>query len=495
MDFLDPKKKRAYNIRLFIGFVLVGVVLILATIILALITAGYSYDRKTGTIIQNGLVFLNSTPVSANISINGKPSGTTNARLELPSGNYTFKLTARNYHPWSNTVSLLGSTVQQISYPFLFPTAPVESSPLNFASEPQIVTVSPSRQWILASVPGQVGTFSVVTATNLTVAVTTASIPASVLPSEPGANVLSVVQWSTDNQHVLLKDTYQGGYNYIMFDWANPSISFNVNQTFSTTTFTNIKLVNDSFDSLYLYNQATQQLLLADVTTKTVTPLLSDVISYWPYGTSQVLYVTPDISSTTEVDAKLYDSGSVYTLKDLPIGSAYLLNMASYNGNLYIVIGSNSSPYDYVYQNVANELKGQPSTELPLPYTLLVIDGVPEAATFSTSARFIAIQSSTQIAIYDLEAQTHYRYNFSLPLSSGQLVAWMDGNRLDVVSGSRLYIWDFDGTNMVNFTAANSDFTPDFNQNYSAVYTTTPLPNSTTGVWELLRTSLVAGKQ
>jgi hypothetical protein len=41
MDFLDPKKRRGYNIRLFVGFVLISIAIVLATTILALITAGY----------------------------------------------------------------------------------------------------------------------------------------------------------------------------------------------------------------------------------------------------------------------------------------------------------------------------------------------------------------------------------------------------------------------------------------------------------------------
>src|SRR5271157_5129443 len=100
MDFLDPRKRRGYNIRLFIGMVLISIAVILGTIILALFTAGYSINSKTGQIIQKGLIFVNSQPVPATIFVNGTNSGTTNARLNLNAGNYTILLTQAGYHSW-----------------------------------------------------------------------------------------------------------------------------------------------------------------------------------------------------------------------------------------------------------------------------------------------------------------------------------------------------------------------------------------------------------
>ncbi len=62
MDFLDPRKKRAYKIRLYIGYFLMAVALSIGTLILLFEAYGYDVNHKTGEVIQNGLVFVDSRP-------------------------------------------------------------------------------------------------------------------------------------------------------------------------------------------------------------------------------------------------------------------------------------------------------------------------------------------------------------------------------------------------------------------------------------------------
>ena len=493
MDFLDPKKRRSYNIRLFIGFVLIAIALILATVILALITAGYTINRKTGQVIQNSLVYINSQPVSSSIYINGVNSGTTNARFDLSAGNYTFKLQQPGYHTWSNTIALYGGQVEQLNYPFLFPTNPVKTIISTISSQPEMATTTPNRQWMLVSVPAQTASFSLINMNNTKTPITTVAIPSNLLATTASTNTLSLMEWSTDNQHVLLKDSYAGGYQYIMFDIVDPTQSFNVTKLFNTTSFTTIRLDNESYNKLYLYNQTTGALDLGDVTAKTVTPILNNVLNFWPYGTNQILYATNDQKDTTKVDANLWNSDGVnFTLRTLPVASSYLLNMASYSGNLYVVVGSTASNYGYVYKNP--KLLDTDSNELPLPFTLLVLPSASENVTFSTSARFISMQRGSQFAIYDILGDTHYRYNTGLDFASGQLATWMDGNRLTAIVNGKLTIWDFDGTNQVAFVGSDAGYLPAFNQGYTAAYSLNPVSSAASGQWQITRNSLIANK-
>lgn len=495
MDFLDPKKRRAYNIRLFIGFILIAIAIVLATTILALITAGYTINRKTGQVVQDSLVYINSQPVSANLYVNGVNNGTTNARLDLSAGSYNFSLSQPGYHTWSNTISLYGGQVEQLNYPFLFPTKPNKTTVQTTPSQPNIATATPDRHWLLVSVPGQLGSFYVIDITNTKTPITTITIPSSVLGSEPGTNTLSVVQWSTDNQHLILEDTYQGGTQFLMLDRVTPSNSINLTKLFPTASFTSVKTDNGAYNKLYLFNQTTGSLVLADTGAKTLTNILSGVLAYWPYGTNQILYTTNDSKDKTKVEANLWNSNTAQsnTLRTLPVGTTYELNMASYSGNLYVVIGSSSSSYAYVYQNPSSYFSSNPSGQ-PVPFTLLVVSGNPENVTFSDSARFISLQSGSQFAIYDILYDAHYRYDTGLAFQPNQLAAWMDGNRLDAVINGKLYIWDFDGTNQVSFTNANSEFLAAFNRDYTAVYTVLPTTTTTSGQWQVTRNSLIANK-
>src|SRR5437868_1052460 len=100
MDFLDPKKKRAHIIRLYVGYFLMAIALGIGTLILMFELFGYDVNHKTGGVIQNGLVFVDAHPESAQIIVNGKPEGQTDARLTLPAGQYSFELKRDGYRNW-----------------------------------------------------------------------------------------------------------------------------------------------------------------------------------------------------------------------------------------------------------------------------------------------------------------------------------------------------------------------------------------------------------
>ena len=97
----------------------------IAVLLLALVlfyeARGYGFS-KNGQIIQNGLLFVTTTPNPAYITLNGVlNSATTNARLELPAGQYTLELSKTGYHPWKRVVDVDGGSVEYFDYPFLFP--------------------------------------------------------------------------------------------------------------------------------------------------------------------------------------------------------------------------------------------------------------------------------------------------------------------------------------------------------------------------------------
>src|SRR5690606_24256912 len=121
MDFLNPKKKRAHRIRLFIGYGLMAVAIGIATTILVFEAYGFDLDRKTGTVIQNGLLFIDAHPESADIRLNGESKGQTDARLVIPDGQYTVELNRDGYRGWKRTFRLEGSSIERLVYPFLFP--------------------------------------------------------------------------------------------------------------------------------------------------------------------------------------------------------------------------------------------------------------------------------------------------------------------------------------------------------------------------------------
>lgn len=141
MDYLDPRKRRAHNIRLIVGYVLVGIVIGLATYIIDAGANGYGLNVKTGQIIQNALLFTDSKPGGAEIWLNGQDrNAKTSARLILPAGNYTLTLKKDGYRDWSRKFVLSEQSVGRYVYPFLFPVKPVITNLKSYQSLPGLVT-------------------------------------------------------------------------------------------------------------------------------------------------------------------------------------------------------------------------------------------------------------------------------------------------------------------------------------------------------------------
>ena len=67
MDFIDPDKKRKNTIKLYIGYVLIAIAIVLASIVLLFYALGYGIGRS-GSVVRNGLVFIDSSPDGADRS-------------------------------------------------------------------------------------------------------------------------------------------------------------------------------------------------------------------------------------------------------------------------------------------------------------------------------------------------------------------------------------------------------------------------------------------
>jgi len=255
MDFLDPRKKRAYKIRLFIGYALMAIAIGLGALVLVYSAYGYSINTKTGVVVQNSLLFVDSKPGGADIYINGAHHGTTSSRLVLPAGNYSLKLSKNGYRDWQRGVELDASSVKYYVYPFLFPKTPVSAAMQNYTAEPAFFSQTPDNHWLLvqtASTANASINFDEYDTTKPTQAAQQLSLPDSILtnPSLPGSSI-SLVEWSTDNNHALLLHVYPGGSEYVVFNRSNPSQSFNVNRLFNINP-SEVALRNKSINQLHL---------------------------------------------------------------------------------------------------------------------------------------------------------------------------------------------------------------------------------------------------
>lgn len=472
MDFLDPKKQKAHRTRLFIGYGLMAVMLGLITMFLFLRSDGYDVDRKTGKIIKNGLVFVDSHPESARVLLNGEDKGATDLRLDIPAGDYELELRRDGYRSWKRSFSLEGSFVERFAYPFLFPEKLQTSDSQLYAQTPKLVTQSPDRHWLVAQQTGSFTAFDVVDISIQTVPTTVATLPAGLLEPKGAKHDLELVEWSTDNRHVVLKHSHDAGSEFFVLDTEDAGSSVNLTKTFATP-FSNVILRDKKFDRYYLYSETAQTLRVAELANGQTAPLLEKVLAVKSHGDDTLVYVTSDGAAEGKALVRVREGSSDYTIRELPAANNYLLDVARFENAWYFAVGSAAEQKTYVYKNPVSAIKRRPDIK-PVPVGVLRLTATAESVSFSANARFVAVQSGSQFSVYDAETDRQYRYDTGLQLGTVQRAPWMDGHRLTLVAGDKTVVFDFDGTNKQELSAAVAGSQAFFDRDYQALYNIAP---------------------
>jgi hypothetical protein len=493
MDFLNPKKKRAHRIRLFIGYGLMSVAIGIATTILVFEAYGFDLDRKTGTVIQNGLLFIDAHPEQAQITLNGEDKGQTDARLVIPDGQYKVELKRDGYRGWKRTFRLEGSSIERLVYPFLFPDKLDSEDTQLYGETPAFSTQSPDRKWVLVQRPGGLNRFDLFDLSQNTINPLELVIADSLFTQfGAGAHKLELAEWATDNRHVLLKHIYPGGFEFIMVDREQPTRSLNVNKTLNTAPSA-VTLRDKKFDELYLHTLKGGLLQLGELDTGTVRPLLTDVIAYKTYSTEEILFVTAKDAPAGKVLARIRVADKVHTLRDLPAGDPnYLVEISKFDGAWLMAVGASAEKKAYIYRNPFDILNRTVGNRVPAPETVLKTDNVGRHLSFSTNVRFISLQGGSQFAVYDAEMNKLFRYDTKLPIAAAEKARWMDGHRLSLSSEGKLKVFDFDGSNIQELVSLQGSHLPYFDRDYDRLFSLSPsvtVPNRTAFLLSYMRTA------
>ncbi len=448
MDFLDPKRKKTHRKRLLIGYLLMAVAVAMGTLILLFSAYGYDVDRKTGDVIQNGTIFVDSQPGNSTIYLNGQIQGSrTPSRMVLPgSKQYTLKLTKDGYRDWSRTFTLEGGSIERLVYPLLIPKSLVTTEIQLYAAAPSLTTQSIDKRWLLLQQPGQTYVFELYDLNSPSAAPTILTIPAAILtdPAKPAS--LSVVQWSVDNHHVLMRRDYDGASEYLMIDTATVASSVNINTTL-TVNPTSVTLRDKKADQLYVYDSLGGVLRQGDLKSRTVSgALLNNVLSFISYGSDIILYATKIGAENGSVDIRIReDDKASYLLKSVAEAPIYLLDVDQIDGTPYYVVGTNVADAVFVYRDPLPTLKGQQNKALLIPSVLRLTN--PQFVSFSPDAHLIVAQSGNTIITYDIEGDRQFKVALNHVIERTERLTWMDSFHFASSDKGTSYLFDYEGSN------------------------------------------------
>jgi hypothetical protein len=486
MDYLDLKKDQRHRIVLFTGYILITVAIAIATLILVYNAYGFGIG-KNGDVIQNGLTFFSSHPHPANIYIDGKlDSVQTNSRLPLPEGIYNVKLTRHGYRDWQRTVQVAGGGVRHFDYPFLIPTDLAAKKIASINGSPGLETQSPNKRWLVIQHPDTISAFDVYDLKNPIKQPVSIELPATVLTHGTSAESLKFGEWADDNQHLLLQHLYDDKTEYILLNRTDASQSINLNTTLATSP-SQLTLLDRKYDQYYLYDVASATLRSASLKNPTPSIVQQHLLAYKSYGSDSVLFVTDKGAVAGQVLVKLMIGSRLHTLRSLPAGGPYLLDLTKYSGTLYVAIGETNQSKLYIYKDPIGQLESKHRVFVPAQVLHVV---QPDYLSFSSNAQFIVTEHGSQFGVYDIENALGYSFNVRHPVDAQSAHAtWMDGNRLTYVSNGKLIMFDYDGTNQQILGAANPSFLPAFAPDYKYVYSLSPA--TTAGQTDLQQTALL----
>lgn len=455
----------------------------LGAVILVYSTSGYGFNTKTGEIVQNGLLFVDSKPGNAGIYLNGKPANTsTAARLVLPAGNYTLGIKKTGYRDWQRPVELDQNAVARYVYPFLFPQKSLVTPVKNYIAQPPLLTQSPDHHWILVQDPNALASFDEFDTSSLTAPITPLQIPTNILSNPNAADgALNLVEWSTDNVNVLLQHTFAGSSEFIVFNRADPAKSFNVNKMFGVEP-TQVALRNKKISQLYIYMQNGGTLALGDTGSGVLnTSFLTNVLAFKAYGNNILDYVTQQNVAAGLAQARIWDNGKSYPLYTFTAGTTYLVDTASYSGDDYYAAGSNTAGRVNVYKNPLHNLEDS-AIGKATPSFFLKADGASKLS-FSDNARFIELEGGQNFGVYDFETGDRYEYTLQTPVNAP--LRWMDGHRLmGQTASGQIFVMDYDSANPQTLGPTLISMGGYFSNDYNQLYTLAAASGSTNVILE-----------
>lgn len=475
MDFLDPKKRRRHDIQLLLGYVLVGVAILMATTVLIYYANGFGVSRD-GSLVQRGLVYVSSQPAGSDLYVNGKKKTQTNTKLNLAVGRYNLTIKRTGYINWARNIIVEGSSVDHYTYPLLLPKTLDPTTLTSFSAQPIVITQSPDKRWlVLQSVPGDTFQAFDLKKNQTEVGIPEPfDVPAGLLTPSLQPATWKVVDWAANNRHILMQRSFTDAAGaqkeYVLVDTQRPDGSHNLTREFALIPTQQLSLRDKDPELYYIYTPETALLSTAELDNAVAEIFQTNVLAFKPYGKDVLLYATNDGASEGEARIILRDETKSYFIRTVSRSDSYLLDLARYDSDWFVAAGSAKDQRVFYYRNPVESI-GKSSGGRPTPIFVFRMN-TPNKLAFSANAQFIALQNGTDVYVYDNEFERAYQYAAPAPIDGPEKYAtWLDGHRLVYVSGGKQVVVDYDGINFRSLVQTDAAVGGFFDRDNRYLYT------------------------
>lgn len=445
MNKTAKSKKRALRIKLSLVYTVMVLSVLALVTVLYMVVQGYRYNRYQGQLEQGGLVQFNSLPGGADVLLDGqKLASRTQSRLTISAGGHRVAMQKTGYLPWEKQVTVRPGQVLWLSYPRLVPQTIRTDTVLNFAGT---VAGSVSREYKRMALieDATKPVITVVTMDTDSPKKTAVTLPETAYTAA-AEHTFTLVGWAYDEKYVLVKHTYPTGSEWISVDTASASVAKNITTTLGVSA-ADVQYTKDDANTLYVLTTA-GEVRKAAIDQKTLSgPLLQHVSNFSLYG-NVVAYATTQDAATGKRSLGYLTPGAAAprTVASFTeaAGAQLRLVINKYYGATYLVAVRDATATIY-----AGDLAGSDSTNPAAfsVYAVLNLAGSPaQYSGFSPEDhRFVYLQNSAGMAVYDLDQKLSSTFSFAMPVQ--QPAQWVDQFHLAAATASGFTMYDYDGTN------------------------------------------------
>ncbi len=454
MDYLDPLKKKQKRLRIGIGYVLLGIAITLATIVLVYITSGYYVDEETGQIIQNGLIYVDSKPESAQVTLNGEvQSDRTESRFVVPAGSYDVQLDRDGYRSWSRSLVLDGGSVRRLNYARLVPedieTSIATSTELAAADSTQSI----DKRWIVLASSDPRVMYSVdLEANDFTTR--ELRLPTELIP-DPADGTWEFIEWADNNRQVLAKYTAPGGTIFAIINRDVPAESFDVAKQFPDTSFDAVRLRADKRDLVYLHDTKTGVLYRGDTDDgqPSIEEVLRNVEAFESFGREEILYIRRGGGAAELRLANENDTVILKRISDAPEDTKWLLAFSKIGPKYVAGVSHTKDTKVTIYYDPYAAERTNEFIEVPVPTATLRLEN-PVDLKISTDSSVITARSGTSFVSHEFEEEKSFTFDFDGKVDGKQKFNWVDGRHFTISSSGSQYIVDYDGSNQYELVSS-----------------------------------------
>lgn len=480
MDYLDPDKKKAHKRRIYIGYGLFAIAIGLATLILGYLANGFYVD-KSGDFVQNGLVFVDSRPGSADVYLNDKKQqGKTDARLVIPAGSYDIAVRKTGYRDWTRSLTLEGGSLRRLTYARLIPEQLETISNLDLRSQPIDASQSINKEWIVLSHQDNPSSLTLINTEQTPISATSIVIPQSIIGDATSAGAIEFIEWSDDNSSLLATYTLGDKVDYILIDTENTDQSQNLSVLLEEPT-AEISLIDRNNDRFFVYQTTTKLLFTATVRNGLSPAPIVDtpLLEYQTFAGDWLLYVR-ESGEEGLVDVRFKRGDKDIQIKQLKTYDTYLLELAKLGSAPVMAISSPVENRAVVYNDPQDFLNKNPEARIPVATTVLRIPSII-GLTISSDSSVVLGYSDTLIASHEYDVDRSYVIPLEGPLDLANKPRWIDGQHLAYSSGDVQKMIDFDGSNIYELKSSLPTIGSFYTNNIDQIITfSAPVPAAET---------------